>query len=174
MADYILTVVGAKISERNYRQHFKISSYELNPIFQKHIAQKRWFSAKHTAGVLIITAICWYFFSNWEEMREESEFTFGLLTGSFITIIGAHLSNLITFAYLNKNPTEVSGEVKIDHCYTLNTAGSRYVIGLLPTTLIGIVAGSPFVYGVISALALLICMHVIWYVKARKIKSNPA
>jgi hypothetical protein len=172
LADYFLTVAGAKVSERKYQQHFKISSYELNPIFSKQIAQKRWFSPKHFKAVLIMTAICFLWFYNWEEFGEENNVWLGFLLGLYSTIIGAHLSNILTFFYLNKNVKEVSGEVTLDHCYTLSTTGFRYVTVLLPVITIGIFAGSPFVYGVISSLVALMFLHMVWYVKARKSRNK--
>lgn len=172
LADYFLTVAGARLSEKKYRQHFKITSYELNPIFQKQIAQKRWFNAKHFAAVLIMTTLCFLWFYNWEELTEENEVWFGFLLGLFTTIIGAHLSNIFLFAYLNKHATEVSGEITLHHCYTLITTGFRYVTVLLPAIAIGIFAGSPFVYGVISSLVTLIFLHIVWYAKARKSRNK--
>jgi hypothetical protein len=172
LADYFLTVVGARMSEKKYRQHFKISSYELNPIFQRQIAQKRWFSAKHSAGVLVVTAFCWLWANNWNELAENNEVLFGFFAGLFTTIIGAHLANIFTFFYLIKNPTEVSGEIVLHHCYTLSTTSFRYLIVLLPLILIGIFSGSPFVYGAISSVGTLIFLHAIWYVKAKKSKSK--
>jgi hypothetical protein len=54
LSDYFLTVVEARMAAKKYRQHFNFPDYELNPAFQKQIAQKRWFSPRHLTAVAIV------------------------------------------------------------------------------------------------------------------------
>ena len=54
-----------KLSEKTYRQRFKVPDYELNPIFRKNIARKQWVSIRHLAMVVLVGVFCTYWYFNW-------------------------------------------------------------------------------------------------------------
>jgi acetolactate synthase-1/2/3 large subunit len=58
LTDYWLTVAGARLRDSGYASHFKTPSYELNPLWQKTIAGKRWLNGKHLALTVIVGTAC--------------------------------------------------------------------------------------------------------------------
>src|SRR5262245_6019846 len=48
--DYYLTLYGAHLAEQSYRRHFKTEHYELNPIWQRAVARRRWINLWHLGG----------------------------------------------------------------------------------------------------------------------------
>jgi hypothetical protein len=97
LADHFLTVWGAILSEKKYRQHFKIEHYELNPLWQKNIASKKWFNPRHLIMVAIITLFCFLWSTGWKDPDMVAEGLFGFLTVLFGSIIGGHLANIFIF-----------------------------------------------------------------------------
>ena len=91
LLDYFLTVVGAKLGDEKHRQHFKGSDYELNPRFQKSIAQKRWFSPRHLTAVVIAIVICWVWSSTWTDREPVYEAGLGFFLIFFTMIIGSQI-----------------------------------------------------------------------------------
>jgi len=57
LCDYWLTVAGARAREGAYAEHFKTRHYELNPLWQKAIARKRWFNLRHLGLTLAFGAL---------------------------------------------------------------------------------------------------------------------
>src|SRR5207302_3204738 len=55
--DYFMTVLGAVQRDKKYSHHFKVRHYELNPIWQTAIAQRKWFNVRHAVMVLVVSAI---------------------------------------------------------------------------------------------------------------------
>ena len=53
LADYLLTILGAKSSARVHGKHFTTPSYELNPLWRKSVDQRRWFNPRHLANLLL-------------------------------------------------------------------------------------------------------------------------
>ena len=53
LADYFLTVAGAILKDRGYSKHFRSRHYELNPVWQKQIAARKWFSPRHLLTTVI-------------------------------------------------------------------------------------------------------------------------
>src|SRR5690242_2440703 len=54
-ADYFLTVLGAVLRDKGYSNHFKLEHYELNPVWQKSIRQKRWVNPRHILLTLFVS-----------------------------------------------------------------------------------------------------------------------
>src|SRR5215469_12151335 len=139
LADYFLTVWGAILNEKKYGQHFKIEHYELNPIWQKAIARKRWFNLKHLANVAVFTAFCFFWSYSWTD--NNSDF-FGGFFGFMIIleagIIGTHVTNILIFSYLIRHPGSVSGEIKMNHPLMLYMSQFRLVSLLLVLIVIAI------------------------------------
>lgn len=57
LLDYALTILGARASLQVYRRHFRMPHYELNPMWQKSVAQLRWFNPRHLGLVCLVTAL---------------------------------------------------------------------------------------------------------------------
>ncbi len=173
-ADYFLTVAGTVLKDREYSDHFKSEHYELNPIWQKQIAQKKWLNPKHIA-LTIIASSALIFLAETGNLPER--FAQGFL-GCFLVfygmIVGRHLSNLMLFRDVNRNPNDVSGQVSMSHDLLLRISIYRYVVAFVPLALIAVLSPSPFVYGAAMGPVLLVALHLGWIRKYQKHKRKTA
>jgi hypothetical protein len=167
LADYFLTVWGAILSEKKYQQHFKIENYELNPLWQKSIAQKKWFNLKHLAIVLIITFFCFIWSNGWKDPDPFSEGLFGYFTILFASIIGIHLANILTFDFIIRNPDSISGEIKMSHPLLLCISQFRLLSLLFILILAAVFSPTPFIIGGLCSQIVLLITKLVWLAKAR-------
>ncbi len=174
LADYYLTIAGAVLRDKKYSQHFKTDHYELNPVWQKQVARKKWFSLRHTLLVVIITLVNYLLLEHWplsmtHGFREEV-FT-GYLTCLFTffgMIIGRHLSNILYFMRLNKNPHEISGQVLMSHASSLYLSLYQCLFILIPLTILVITNANAHTVGASLGAVLLIVIHLQWISVHRK------
>ena len=168
LADYFLTLAGAVQMEKKYSDHFKTEHYELNPIWQRQVAQKKWFNPKH----LLITVTVTSFLIVIGEFGKMPEYVvtgvLGCLLVLFGVIIGRHLSNLMIFRYIIRKPHEISGQVTMTHDFLLSLSLYQYIAVFVPFILIALFAPSPFVIGAVLAGVLLVLIHMDWIAKYRK------
>lgn len=170
-ADYFLTVVGAILKEKKYDLHFKTKYYELNPVWQKHIEQKKWFNPKHILLTLAISSIL-IFLTEIGSLPEPFPQVFlGVILSVFAMLIGRHLSNLMIFVYIGRRPDEISGQVTMSHPLILWLSLFQYLVGIIPLVLILVFTRSSFVLGAVIGSVLLILTHLRWLRKYRK-KAN--
>lgn len=167
-ADYLLTVAGAVQQEGKHSDHFKIEHYELNPVWQKDIAQKRWFNLRHIGLTLGLTG-CFY------AVLESGLVSFNLCRGylgcALVTlgmIIGEHLRNLLVFRFLNRHPQEVTGQVILSHRFVLYSSLFQTLMALVPVGLIAVLSPSPFVIGALIGLLLFLLINGIWIARAQR------
>ncbi|MBP7176915.1 MAG: hypothetical protein KBA53_11975 [Thermoclostridium sp.] len=105
MADYYLTLLGEKLS-KEYRKHYVVKEYEVNPLWQKDVNQRKWFNPKQLVLVAVFTAL-FYFFIRYLYAEDYllMQLLIGMITAPYVIILGRHLSNLLLFIYIRKNPT---------------------------------------------------------------------
>ncbi len=103
LADYYLTLWGAKLAERGYRAHFKSESYELNPVWRADVGRMRLFNPRHLLLAAGMTALLW--------LVGELDFLpwfflvmFGVVLGAFVPIVSQHVGNIYLFDYLRRHP----------------------------------------------------------------------
>lgn len=176
LADYFLTVWGAILSEKKYRLHFKIEHYELNPLWQKNIASKKWFNPRHLAIVAIFMGFCFLWSNTWAGDDPVAEGIFGYLVILFGSIIGSHLANIFTFFYVNRHPESIHGEITMNHPLMLCIAQFRTANLLLVLTLIAIFSPTPFVLGGLCSQICFLVVKLFWIEKANaneKRKNSP-
>src|SRR6266478_5578659 len=119
-ADYFLTVFGAIQKERKYSLHFNSQHYELNPLWQKPISQKKWFNPRH---ILITVSLSALLAGALEFCNLPGPFVQGIFGFFFVFFgmaIGRHLSNILTFRRMAQKPEQISGEVAMDHSLLLS------------------------------------------------------
>jgi len=167
-ADYLLTVLAAGLKERKHDLHFRTDHYELNPMFQKDIQRKRWFSPRHAllailSSTLVIGAVE---FGDLPEVALE-----GFLGFFFVLyglILGRHVSNLLIFRYMAKRPDEISGQVTLAHALMLHMSMHQYITFLLPLVLLGVFYPRPFVLGGLGGMVALLLIHTKWIILHKK------
>ena len=57
LADYFLTLAGAVLRDRKYSDHFKTEHYEMNPLWQKDVARKKWLNPRHIVLVVVVSCV---------------------------------------------------------------------------------------------------------------------
>ena len=168
LADYFLTVYLAGLREKKYALHFRMRHYELNPVWQKAIAQKKWFNARHLVLTGIVFAFI-VFISEFSTLPPAAvRGVIGAILATFVVVLARHVQNLCVFRHLMRNPDEVSGEVVLSH---------RFVLYLSLTQMLGLLAVMAFVtifsrdesvlYAFLGILGLVIA-HWRWLHKAGK------
>jgi hypothetical protein len=160
LADYYLTVYAAVLRDRGHGLHFRLEHFELNPRWQKAVAQKRWFNPRHlalaTGASLLLIGLLEFV----PELGRLAGFLLGTLLGAYGLIIARHISNILVFRRLIRHPGEVTGEVAMAPAFAI--ASSCYQIaGLaLPLGMIAVFARSSFALG--SLLGAVVLVHVHW------------
>jgi hypothetical protein len=166
LSDYFLTVWGAVLSEKKYQHHFKIEHYELNPLWQKSISQKKWFNPKHLAIVAVICGFCFLWSSAWVENNPLFEGYFGFLTILFASVIGTHVANILTFSYVIRHPESVSGEIKMSHPLLLCISQFRVFSFLFALILMAVFSPTPFILGGLCSQIVFLLVKLAWLKKA--------
>ncbi len=167
-SDYFLTLAGAVLKDKKYCNHFKTEHYELNPIWQKQIAQKKWLNPRHIVLTIVISSVL-ILLAEFGEMPEPFiQGFFGCFLAVYGMIIGRHLSNLMIFRYMIRKPDEISGQVTMTHALLLSLSLYQYLVGFVPLVFIAIFSPSPFVHGASVGAALLLAVHLKWIWKHRK------
>ena len=172
LADYLLTVAGARLRERHYSHHFKLDHYELNPIWQKEISKKRWFNPRHLVIIMVVVPGLLYVLEWGTLPHEFVRGVAGCLLVLFGMIIGRHLSNLLIFQYLSRRPTEVAGQVVLAHCFVLYLSLSQTLAVIIPVGLIAFFAPSAFAIGGLLGLLLFLILNGVWIKRARSQESR--
>src|SRR5215475_5728664 len=100
IADYLLTIASVRLREGGHAEHFKTEHFELNPVWQKTVAQKRWFNPRHLALTLVLSTILIACVEALPADMALVKFLAGAMIGMQGSIIGRHLCNLATFFYI--------------------------------------------------------------------------
>ena len=168
LADYFLTLVGAVLREKKFGHHFKTELYELNPVWQSVIAEKKWFNPKHLLLTIIETSALVFVIEFGDIPETFVEIVLGFfLVGNGI-LVGRHLDNILTFWHVIRKPGEISGQVSITHALVLSMSMYKQVVVAVPLILILLFAPSPFMVGATLVCVLQMLMHLIWIWKFKK------
>lgn len=166
LADYALTILGAKLSAVVYRNHFTSPSYELNPVWRKSVDQLRWFNPRHLAAVALVTALL-VLGDQIEGASDVFKFVLGVLFGAYGSVCGRHLSNLMIFLYLNRYPREISGQVRMSLKLVLRLSQFTH-LGLIPLlAIVAVLVPSPYTFGVLAGILFLIVAHFFWGLRGK-------
>lgn len=171
LADYFLTLIGAKAASGKYGQHFRTAHYELNPVWQQAVAQRKWFNPRQLSLVAVISA--GFYYLTFALSDDWFAGLVGLYFGIFGSVIGRHISNLLTFRYFENHPDEVQGEVRLAHSLTLALSQVQFSLVLIPLLLLSLTTGEPTVLGAACGVGMLIALHAIWLSKSRRAIRSP-
>jgi hypothetical protein len=160
--DYYLTVLGAILKEKEHAAHFKMEHYELNPMWQTTIAQKRWFNPRHTLLTLLTCGILACLLECFDLPPAFAEVTLGCLLITYGMIVGRHFDNVLIFCHLNRNPQELSGQITMTHSLTLYLSMYQYLVAGIPILLLAIFSPTPFILGALLGVVMLFVHHLRW------------
>jgi hypothetical protein len=174
ISDYLLTVLGAIQRERKYNDHFKTQHYELNPMWQKSITQKRWFNPRHILLTALVCGalVCVLEFGHTPEPFAEA--VLGCFFVAFGMILGAHFSNILMFRRMARRPREISGQVIMAHSLSLSISAYHYLMVAIPVAIMAIFSPTPFVLGGLAGVGLIFVYHISWIQQYRKKASKKA
>lgn len=174
LADYALTILGAKASAVVYRNHFTTPSYELNPLWRKSIDQIRWFNPRHITAVALVTMLL-ALLDQMESLPYDTiHLALGMFFGAFGTVCGRHLTNLMLFRYLNRHPHEISGQVQLSMKVAFKISQFTY-IGLIPLFIIvAALVPNAYTVGVLSGILALVLAHFVWGRRAKSAEPQQA
>ena len=166
LADYTLTILGAKEAAAVYRKHFVLASYELNPLWRQSVDQIRWFNPRHFFLVCLVTALL-IAIDQYPLPGIPIEFPLGMLYCVWGMICGRHLSNLLIFRFVNRHPEVISGEVQLSMRFGLKV--SQYThIGLAPLFIANaFLTPSEYSTGMAVGAVLIAFVHSIWAWRTR-------
>ena len=166
--DYQLTLAGAALIERRYRQHFRIPQYELNPVMQPVVRARKRVSWLHLALVAFLTGFV--YIEGLLMGFDSSLFTFLLafVFGAYAIVTGRHLANLLTFRFLEKHPEDLSGTVEMSQAYITRLTQYMHLSTIFPLLAAAFFSPTPAVFGVAAGALALYAGHGLWYRRARK------
>ncbi len=168
LADYYLTLLG-ETQSKEYREHYVLKEYEVNPLWQEDVKKRKWFNPKQLALVVVFTAIMYFFIQYlYYEDYMVMQLLMGMFTAPYTIILGRHLSNLLLFRYVRKNPAMMEGKVTIPYQYMLFTSRIMVVPGILMYVVIYAFTQHIFVLGGVIGSLILFFVHYIWARRARK------
>jgi len=172
LADYFLTLAGAVLREKKFGNHFKKEHYELNPVWQSAIAEKKWFNPKLLLLTLIEIIVIIFVIAFGDIPEAIYQTLLGFYFVGYGILIGNHLRNILTYWHVNRKPDEITGQVFMTHGLSLSMSLYELIIVLIPLTTISLFAPSPFVMGATINCALQILAHVIWIWNDRRNQGN--
>ena len=166
-ADYFLTVLGAIWSEKGYSKHFKIQHYELNPIWQKQIEEKKWFNPRHIVLTLLLSALLIFLLERGDLPANFAGAVLGCVLVLYGMVLGRHFSNVLLFSHLIRRPDEISGQVALSHELVLSLSLYQMSIVVIPIALIVVFAPSAFASGGVAGVLLFLAINLGWLRKAQ-------
>jgi hypothetical protein len=168
LADYYLTLYGVALREKGWSQHFKTPHHELNPVWQKSIAEKRWFNPKHLFLTVVLSGVLIYLLGFVADDEDFSRVIVGGLFGIYGTVIGRHIQNLLMCWRMNRRPQEVSGQIIFTHEYALHMSMSQFVPVVIVAVVVAIASADAFAIGAAIGSAYVVFLHLNWMWRAAK------
>lgn len=166
--DYFLTVLGAIRREGKYSRHYRIEDYELNPVWQKSIAAKRWFNPRHILTTLLLSAFMAAFTQISSSGDPFIRAMLGCIFGVYGMVIGRHFANLLMFARFDRSGDAVSGQITMSHSFVLALSLCQSLGVLVPVALIAAIGRDAYAVGATIGIVLFIGLHLRWLRRARK------
>jgi hypothetical protein len=164
-ADYYLTVFAAVQREKKYSEHFKTEHYELNPLWQKVIAEKKWFNLRHTLLAILFSSALLYLTEFSIQTPYMVQGLIGCLFVVYGMIIGRHVSNIMIFRYMAKHRGDISGQISMSHAMVLSISVYQYLVVVIPFALVALFAPTPHVVGGLLGAVMVLVIHVLWIIK---------
>lgn len=175
LLDYHLTIRSVILLKQTHGQHYVIEHHELNPLWQGDVADRRWLNPLHLLFVmvsLLAFGLLGFFAVLLPIYMYVFDFIFGMAVVAYSVMVGRHISNILIARYSNRNPSALSGEVKMSQVYVY-CASRAQSIGLLPLLMLyAILAPSAFSIGGVFGGLRLALAHGSWLRHYNKKKSG--
>lgn len=168
IADYLLTIAGARLRDGGYAEHFRTAHYELNPVWQQTVAKKRWFNLRHLVLTLALSAILIACVEGMPSYPQLVRFFAGVLIGIQGSVIGRHLCNLATFLYVRRHAGAIAGTVTLQHALVLWLSIFQHGPLLFVTAILAIYVPQPAVLGAFAGVVMIALVHMIWIVRFQR------
>jgi hypothetical protein len=168
LADYYLTLAGAVLQKRRHAEHFEQQSYELNPVWQRSVAQRRWFNPRHLFLVVLVTCLVVFLLESGDVPDDAAQC---LIAGLFVAqgmVVGRHLSNLLVFRRMDRYPDEVTGRVTMSHSLTLAVSTFQYLVVVVPVAVLAALDPTPTTFGGVAGAIAVLLAHGFWIWRHRR------
>ena len=162
LTDYYLTLLCAVLKEKRYDACFKTEHFELNPMWRSDVAQKKWFNVRHLALTSLLSAALIWTVGYGGLPTEFIDCMLGALFVVYGLVIGRHLSNITFFVYINRRPSEISGQVTMSHPLVMALSMSHTLVVALPLIAVALSAPGPFVNGGLLGVVVFLIVHLFW------------
>ena len=168
VADYFLTLAAATIHERRHAKQFPQENYELNPVWQKSIAQRKWFNPRHLFLVALTCGLLALLFEVTALPDPLAECLLGALFVAEGMLVGRHVSNILIYRRMARTPEQVTGQVTMSHAVTLSVSAYHYLTVAVPLVLVALVDPTPAVLGGVLGAVSMFLAHGIWIWRHRR------
>ncbi|MCC6740611.1 MAG: hypothetical protein IT452_16325 [Planctomycetia bacterium] len=174
LADYFLTILGARTAQGTYTKHFNSGSYELNPVWRSAVKTRRWFNFRHHVPAVVVP-ITMFFVERSTLPRPVP--LFGLINAGMLSmyalILGHHAGNLLLFRRMARRPTEVTGTVKMSHTFELANARYRVLASAFPLVVGAALSRHPVALGAALGPVLYLLALSVWSANSRPGDDRP-
>lgn len=168
LASFGLSVLGQTMADKVYRKHFS-TSFEANAYLRTAVNQRNWLNPRLILGLvllLIITLLA-------DQMPQVGEpdlimdLLFTAMFTYFAVIIGRHLSSLLIFNHVNRNPSELSGVIQMTTRLQMHFALFQHVAVIPVVVLLTIYSPNRYTVGALLGVSLLMGANLFWAFQAR-------
>jgi hypothetical protein len=147
LTDYYLTLLSKVLKDKKLSKFIILEEWELNPIYQVAINQKRLINIKHLFFTIFLSSLVIYLTEFCNLPQEFIDFLLGMLIIMYSIIIGGHISNILWCCYVIKREDQLSGQIHYTYEATLYSSMPKYLLPVFPLIVIYIYTGNLFVLG---------------------------
>jgi len=167
IVDYYATLLGAVWQQRVYGRHFTSQHYELNPVWQDAVAERKWFNPRHLALAILTPAALTALLQIGSFPDLWARGLVGAVLGVYAVLLGRHVGNLMIFRYFENHPEEAAGSVSMAHPLVLAISGAQLAVAVLPLALIAVLTANPYATGGALGALVLALVHLGWLRRAK-------
>lgn len=167
LIDYFLTIYSNKLRFKGYSKHFVLNNYELNPIWVKDVNNSKLLNIKHLSLVFLACVFLFYLYHT-EKGSNFYKLIYGAVLMNFILVNSRHISNILIFRFIQNNPDEIKGQIKISERYTYTISAIQYLSCAIVVVPLALISSSFYVYGGLIGCLFLTAIQILWFRKLKK------
>lgn len=170
--DYRQTVKNYDLYTQVLEKHFRREQFELNPIFQHAISERR-YHPFHFFGMVVVAGLLYFMHwaaqTGWGNTTIESYYFYqGLILAPFLIIHFRHLSIGATVKILKSDPTALEGSLQESYRFSLRNAGAQAAIFFWLFLFLQLANPSEFMAGITCGTLILVFATKIWLWRAKR------